>query len=77
MNRYFGCDAHKRYSIFASVDDAGSSGPYVRVQNERSLFRSYLKEIPPRSKIAVETVGNWYWMVDEIDLPPNIVPALE
>jgi len=33
MNRYCGCDAHKRYSIFTSVDDAGNVGPYVRVEN--------------------------------------------
>jgi len=31
------------------------------------LFRGHLKELPPRSKIAVETVGNWYWMVDEME----------
>jgi len=72
MTKYFGCDAHKRYSIFTSVDDAGSTGPYVRVENERSLFRGYLKKIPPRSKIAVETVGNWYWMVDEMEKAGHI-----
>ncbi len=59
MDRYFGCDAHKRYSIFISVDETGNVGPYVRVENQRSLFRGYLKKIPPRSQIAVETVGNW------------------
>lgn len=67
MTRYFGCDAHKRYSIFTSVDDTGSPGPYVRVDNNRSAFCGYLKKIPPRSKIAVETVGNWYRMVDEME----------
>jgi len=25
MKQYFGCDAHKRYSVFASVDEAMSS----------------------------------------------------
>jgi len=72
MTRYFGCDAHKRYSIFTFVDDTGTPGPYVRVENERSLFRGYLKMIPPRSQIAVETVGNWYWMVDEMEKAGHI-----
>ena len=72
MNKYFGCDAHKRYSIFTSVDDTGSVGPYVRVENNRLLFRGYLEEIPPRSQIAVETVGNWYWMVDEMEKAGHI-----
>jgi transposase len=72
MTRYFGCDAHKRYSIFTSVDDSGVQGPYVRVENERLLFRGYLKELPARSQIAIETVGNWYWMVDEIEQAGHI-----
>jgi transposase len=48
MTRYFGCDAHERYSIFTSVDNTSSPGPYVRVDNKRSAFRCYLKKIPPR-----------------------------
>jgi transposase len=72
MSRYFGCDAHKRYSIFTSVDDTGNVGPYVRVENNRSLFRGYLEEIPPGSQIAEETVGNWYWMVDEMEKAGHI-----
>jgi transposase len=72
MTKYFGCDAHKRYSIFTSVDEAGSSGPYVRVENDRSLFRGYLKKLPLRSQIALETVGNWYWMVDEMEKAGHI-----
>jgi len=67
MNTYIGCDAHKHFSIFASVDDSGSAGPFIRIENERGLFRRYLKTLPPGSKIAIETIGNWYWMVDEIE----------
>jgi len=65
MKRYFGCDV-------TSVDEKGNFGPYVRVENQRSLFRGYLGEIPPRSQIAVETVGNWYWMVDEMEQAGHI-----
>jgi len=67
MNRFFGCDAHKRYSVFASVDEAGQKQAAVRVENTRALFRRYLSALPCGSLIALETVGNWYWMVEEME----------
>jgi len=74
MSTYYGYDAHKRYSIFTFVDDTGTPGPYVRVENERSLFRGYLKMIPPPFQIAAETVGNWYWMVHEKEKSLTFTP---
>jgi transposase len=67
MKRYFGCDAHKKYSVFASLDETGHPGSCVRVDNDLSQFRQFLKELPPGSPIAVETVGTWYWMIDEME----------
>lgn len=57
------------------MDDAGTPGPYVRVEDEPSLFRGYLRMIPPRSQIAVETVGNWSRMVDEMETAGHL-PSL-
>ena len=67
MTRFYGCDAHKNYSLFTWVDDSGGSGPFFRVKNERSEFRGYLSTLPSGSFIALETVGNWYWMVEEME----------
>lgn len=67
MERYFGCDAHKRYSIFVSMNDKGQSGLPVRVEHNRMLFRTFLSNLPPESSIAIESVGNWYWMIDEME----------
>ena len=67
MNHFFGCDAHKRYSVFAAINEAGQKGAAVRVENNRALFRRFLSALPPGSPIALETVGNWYWMVDEME----------
>jgi len=67
MTMYVGCDAHKRYSIFATVTEKGFSGPPVRVEHSRGLFRSYLDTLRPGTAIAVETTGSWYWMVDEME----------
>lgn len=67
MKTYFGCDAHKRYSVFASMDERGQPGATLNVDNNRTLFRRFLMTLPPGSPIAVESVGNWYWMIDEME----------
>jgi hypothetical protein len=35
MNHYIGCDAHKKYSVFAGVSAAGEIIPPQRVEHER------------------------------------------
>jgi len=37
------------------------------VDNDRPLFRRFLTSLPLGSPIAVESVGNWYWMIDEME----------
>lgn len=67
MVKFYGCDAHKNYSIFTWVDESGAAGPFFRVKNDRNEFRDYLSTLPRGSPIALETVGNWYWMVEEME----------
>lgn len=67
MKKFYGCDAHKKYSVFAFMDEEGNHGPFLRVENNRDQFSFFLETLPPGSPIAVETVGNWYWMIDEIE----------
>jgi transposase len=75
MEYYIGCDAHKKYSVFAGISEAGEIIPAQRVEHDRENYRSFLKSLPPSSQIAVESVGNWYWMVDEMEKAGH-VPAL-
>lgn len=67
MNQYFGCDAHKRYSMFVAMNDRGQTGRPVRVEHSREIFRRFLEALPPGSPIAIESVGNWYWMIEEME----------
>lgn len=67
MRGCYGCDAHKRYSVFVGLDEAGHGGSSVRVEHDRDSYRSFLRTLPPHSQIAVETIGSWYWMVDEME----------
>ena len=66
MRHFIGCDAHKKYSLFVAVDEAGQTKPAVRVNHDRESYRTFLRGLPASSSIAVETVGNWYWIVDEM-----------
>lgn len=67
MKQFIGCDAHKKFSVFASIDEAGVYGRSIRVAHEREVFREYLRELPPGSEIALETSGCYYWIVDEME----------
>jgi transposase len=67
MEQFIGCDAHKRFSVFASIDEKGVYGPTTRVGHEREGFRKYLQSLPAGSEIALETSGCYYWMVDEME----------
>jgi hypothetical protein len=38
MKKYFGCDAHKNYSIFTSLSEDGTKSTFFRVENNRSEY---------------------------------------
>lgn len=67
MTHYIGCDVHKKYSVFAAVDDRGKTLHHRRVEHDRNNFRLFLDNLPKGSPIAVETTGNWYWIIDEME----------
>jgi len=72
MRYYIGCDAHKKYSVFAGINEAGEIVPSQRVEHDRESYRSFLNGLPAASQIAVESVGNWYWMIDEMEKAGHI-----
>jgi transposase len=78
--RYIGCDAHRRYSVFVVMDDKGQASKPVRVEHDRSELREYLRRLPAGSKVAIESTGGWYWLVDEIEaagLKPQLANAYQ
>ena len=62
-----GCDAHKHYSLFAVFDRQGKPVKRTRVNHTPGAIRTFLSRFPPGTPVALETVGNWYWIVDEIE----------
>jgi transposase len=68
MSHYrVGCDAHKYYSIFAVLDHRGKLKEEQRVNHSPGAIREYLSAFPEGTPVALESVGNWYWIVDEIE----------
>lgn len=67
MKYYIGCDAHKKYSVFVTRDERNKVSQPVRVEHEKEIYRKFLETLPAGSPIAVETTGNWYWIVDAME----------
>ena len=71
-------DSHKRYSLCSVEDCDGNLVVEERIEHQRGAIRSYLQAFPRGSEVAVETIGNWYWIIDEIEaagLRPLLVHA--
>jgi transposase len=68
MSHYrVGCDAHKHYSQFAVLDQDGQLRQQSRVDHEPGAIRTFLENLPEGTPVALESVGNWYWIADEIE----------
>lgn len=62
-----GCDAHKHFSLFAVLDDHGNLVERTRVGHVAGAIHAFLAHFPEGTPVALESVGNWYWIVDEIE----------
>lgn len=67
MNYIIGCDAHKNYSQFAVFEEESQKFKQVRVEHETGAIRDFLADFPEGTPVALESIGNWYWIVDEIE----------
>src|ERR1700741_2826173 len=67
MEQFIGCDAHKKFSVFVSVNEKGRAGEALRVTHDRHLYREFLARLPANSEIAVEASRNYSWVVDEME----------
>ena len=62
-----GCDAHKHFSLFAVLDEKGDLVQRTRVGHVPGAIGAFLSQFPEGIPVALETVGNWYWIVAEIE----------
>jgi transposase len=76
MKEYISFDSHKRYTLAEREDAATGRVRQQRIEHVPGAIRSYLTGCPPGTPVAVEAMGNWYWIVDEIEqagLSPRLV----
>ena len=64
---YIAFDAHKHYTLASVARPDGRIAREERIPHERGALRGFLRRCERGSPVAVETVGNWYWIVDEIE----------
>jgi Transposase len=80
VKQYIGCDMHKKYSVFVTMDEQGRVRPAVTVASDSLELDSYLKTIGAGTAVAVEASGGWYWFVDRLEeagLDVRLVHPLE
>jgi transposase len=72
---YIAFDAHKRYTLASVARPDGGLVREQRIPHERGALQQFLQRCEHGSPVAVETIGNWYWIVDEIEAA-GCVPKL-
>src|SRR5215468_5795685 len=75
---YIAFDAHKHYTLASVVTPDGQLVREERIEHDRGTLREFLERCERGSPVAVETIGNWYWIVDEIEAAgclPRLVHA--
>jgi len=71
-------DSHKRYTFSSVEDENGRILDERKIEHEKGALGKYLARFPRGAEVAVETIGNWYWIVDEIEkagMKPLLVHA--
>jgi transposase len=71
-------DSHKRYTVASVQDIDGRILKEGRIEHVRGNLSGFLKQWEQGSGVAVETIGNWYWIVQEIEeagMRPRLVHA--
>jgi transposase len=59
--------AHKKFSLFVTMEEKGEYGRATRVGHGREVFRELLAKLPAGSQIALETSGSDCGLVDEME----------
>jgi transposase len=71
-------DSHKRYTFARVENKDGQQAQEFRINHKRGEVARFLSCQQPGSCVAIETIGNWYWIVDEIEqagMEPQLVHA--
>jgi transposase len=71
-------DSHKRYTVASVQSMTGQILKETRINHSRGNIERFLEGWDKGSPVAVETIGNWYWIIEEIEhaqMRPRLVHA--
>ena len=68
-------DSHKRYTLARVERPDGQLLREERINHCRGDIAKFLSAFETGCSVAVETIGNWYWIVDEIE-QAQMIPRL-
>lgn len=71
-------DSHKHYTQACVQTEEGRILEETRIAHRRGNLREYLERWEKGSPVAVESIGNWYWIIEEIEeagMRPRLVHA--
>jgi len=77
-NEYVSFDSHKHYTLAERETPATGRRKQVRIEHYPGAIREFLAHVEPGTPVALETLGSWYWIVDEIEqagMKPLLVHA--
>lgn len=72
---YIAFDSHKRYTLASVESPTGQILQEKRIEHNPGALCEFLSQHEKGSPVAVETIGNWYWIVDEIE-QAGMIPKL-
>jgi|SRR5579863_733047 transposase len=67
MKQYIAFDVHKNYTLATVETEDGKKLLEGKVSHQHGAFEAFLGRCQPGGSVAIETVGNWYWVADEIE----------
>jgi len=76
MKEYIAFDCHKRYTFVEFEEVETFKAKQQRVEHSPGAIRDCLQGRERGTPVAVEAIGNWYWIIDEIEqagLEPKLV----
>ncbi len=76
--QYIAFDSHKHYTLAVVESEDGKQSRTLKFAHAPGAVRHFLAGCEAASPVAVETIGNYYWIVDEIEaagFKPRLVNA--
>lgn len=67
MKEYIAFDSHKHYTLAERENARTGRRRQKRIDHRPGAIREFLQDCEPGTPVAVEAVGNWYWIIDEIE----------